>query len=132
MSASMPYTKWFASDWLGDHLLRLADLSERGLWADLLNLMMMCDPYGHLSTAGRAMTDEEVARLTGTDIGTYKATLKRIEDRGILSRTPEGIIYSRRLVRDHAAFAKASEYGKKGGGNPNLRKIGRASCRERV
>jgi hypothetical protein len=121
MSASMPYTKWFARDWLGDPLLRLADLSERGLWADLLNVMMTCDPYGHLATAGRAMTDEDAARITGTDIGTYKATLKRLEDRGIPSRTDTGMIYSRRLVRDHALFLKASESGKKGGGNPRLR-----------
>lgn len=117
----MPYVKWHGRDWLGDPLIRMITPELRGVWIDLLCAMMQAEPYGYLAVNGKAMTDEQAARLTGLNIDTYKECLKGIEDAGISSRTPCGMLYSRRLVRDYKKFVKASECGKRGGGNPALK-----------
>ena len=121
----MPHVKWYGRDWLGDPLLRLVGPAEKGVWIDLLCAMMNAEPYGHLAVNGKPMLDEDAARLTGTDVTTYKTILSRLEAIGIPSRTPDGILFSRRLVRDYAAYKVASRSGKKGGGNPALRKTRR-------
>jgi hypothetical protein len=82
----------------------------------------MSDPYGHLSVNGVAMTDEQAARLIGTDIGTYKGSIASLTAAGIPSFTDTGMMFSRRLVRDNARFVAASEAGHRGGGNPKLQK----------
>jgi hypothetical protein len=55
---------------------------------------------------------------TQEQVSTY---LKILEDNGIFSRTDDGIIYSRRLVKDYRKRVQAYKNGK-GGGNPNLKK----------
>ena len=121
MSNGMPYAKWYASDWLGDPLLRMVSPYERGIWADLLNVMMASTPYGYLSRGGLPLPDADAARFCGVDLDAYREAMDRLEAVGIPSRTPDGIIYSRRLVRDHDAFVRSSAAGRKGGGNPALR-----------
>lgn len=101
-------------------MLRMVHPEVRGVWMDLLCAMMNAEPYGHLAVNGRAMTDQEAARLTGLNIETFIGIRKQIEDAHISSRTPEGMLYCRRLVRDYEKFKQASAYGKKGGGNPAL------------
>jgi hypothetical protein len=115
-----PYVKWYGRDWIGDTMLRMCTPEERGIWIDLLCLMMDGNPYGHLAINGEALTDEETARVIGCDVATFKGILYRIEKRGIASRTEAGMLYSRRLVRDHKRFIDGSKFGKKGGGNPAL------------
>jgi hypothetical protein len=121
MSSVMPYVKWHGRDWLGDQLVRLVPLDVRGVWIDLLCAMMQSDPYGHLAVNGKPMTDDQAARVVGVDIDTYKGCLKQIEDAGISSRTEDGLLYSRRLVREYEIFMRASNAGKSGGGNPALK-----------
>jgi hypothetical protein len=96
--------------------------TDKGVWIDLLCVMMMSEPYGHLSVNGVAMTDEQASRLIGTDIATYKGSIASLTAAGIPSFTDTGMMFSRRLVRDNARFVAASEAGHKGGGNPKLKK----------
>ena len=121
MSSGKPWVKWYGRDWLGDPLLRMVGPDARGVWMDLLCVMMETDPYGHLAVNGRPMRDEEAARLIGMDNGTYKGILYRLLEAGIPSKTPDGMLFSRRLVREHEMFKIASNAGKKGGGNPSLK-----------
>lgn len=116
-----PYVKFYGRDWLGDSSLRMCDPAERGVWIDLLCVMMAGDPYGHLAINKRPMTDSEVSRIIGLDEKTYKGILYRLIEKGIPSKTEEGMIFSRRLVREHQRFVTGSVSGKKGGGNPALR-----------
>ena len=122
MSNAMPFVKWHGRDWLGDPLLRMVSPEVRGVWIDLLCAMMNAEPYGHLAVNGNPMTDEQAARLIGIDIGTYKGILSEIEGSGISSRNDDGLLFSRRLVRDYDKFTTASKFGKMGGGNPRLSK----------
>jgi len=116
----MPHVRWFGRDWLGDPLLRMVGPAERGVWIDLLSAMMLAEPYGHLAVNGRPMTDLEASRLIGIDETTYKGILYRLEEAGIPSRTEDGLLYSRRLVRDYKRFICGKVNGKRGGGNPAL------------
>jgi hypothetical protein len=95
---------------------------ERGVWMDLLCCMMLADPYGHLAVNGKAMQDDDIARMIGVDKATLKGTLNHLLELGIPSRNAEGIIFSRRLVRDHDAFEAAQKSGKRGG-NPALKNL---------
>jgi hypothetical protein len=122
MSAAMPYVKWHGRDWLGDPLLRMVGHEARGVWIDLLCVMMQSEPYGHLSVGGKPMSNEQMARMIGVDMPTFIPLLMDIEGAGISSRTADGVLYSRRLVRDYDQFMRFSKAGKKGGGNPALRK----------
>jgi hypothetical protein len=119
VSKQMPYIKFYGRDWLGDHLLRIVPPEVRGVWIDLLAAMSMAEPYGHLAVNGRPMEDAHAARLVGIPLADYLAALAQIEGNGIASRTPEGVLYSRRLVREHATYTAASDYGRRGG-NPIL------------
>jgi hypothetical protein len=112
--------KFYGRDWLGDPALRMVAPEVRGVWIDLLCAMSLSEPYGHLAINGAPMADEQAARMAGLGLGEYRAILATIEAAGISSRTPDGVLYSRRLVREHAAFAVLSDAGKRGGGNPHL------------
>lgn len=120
MSKAMPYIKFYGRDWLGDHLLRMVSPEVRGVWIDMLSAMSMSEPYGYLAAGGRPMDDSQAARMVGMPVEAYQAALAQIEAVGIASRTPDGFLYSRRLVRDHSRYTEASAYGKQGG-NPALR-----------
>jgi hypothetical protein len=119
---SHPYIKFYGRDWLGDTMLRMCTSEERGVWIDIMCVMMSGEPYGHLSINNKAMTDAEVSRIIGIDEQTFKGILYRLEERGIPSRTESGILFSRRLVREHHKFIACSEAGKRGGGNPRIKK----------
>jgi len=125
MRAAHAYAKFYPRDWLGDPLLRMVSPFERGIWMDLLCCMMLAEPYGHLVTNGKAMRDEDIARMVGIDVDTLKGALNHLIELGIPSRTEAGIIYSRRLVRDHDAFVAAQKSGKRGG-NPGLKSNNRS------
>ena len=116
------YIKFYGRDWLGDTMLRMCTPAERGIWIDLLCVMMGGDPYGHLAINGRAMTEEEAAQVIGVAIDTFRGILAGLEEKGITSRNRSGLLFSRRLVREHDKFMVGSKSGKKGGGNPALKR----------
>jgi hypothetical protein len=120
MSSEKPYVKWYGRDWLGDSTLRMLEVSDRGVWIDMLCIMMSGEPYGHLAVNGVRMAEEQVARIIGLDVSTYKTHVKRLIALGVPSVTSDGVIYSRRLVKDHKKFQDGRKNGLKGGGNPAL------------
>lgn len=101
---------------------------------------MMClmhegTPYGHLTVMGRSLPPESLARLVGESASAVKRWLRELSDNEVYSTTEEGVIYSRRMLRDEAireARAEGgkagSEHGKKGashgsqGGRPRIEK----------
>lgn len=67
--------------------------------------MIMHDatPYGHLALGEQPMNLEYIARKAGCTVDELGHLLGEIEQAGVPSRTPNGIIFNRRMVRDHAA-----------------------------
>lgn len=115
------WLKFWPQDWQSDAALRLCSLTARGMWMEMICLMHAGTPYGHLTIGEMAISTRQLGMVTG--VGEKEATklMAELEDAGVFSRTPAGIIFSRRMVRDKHASDVSSAAGKKGGGNPHLR-----------
>lgn len=85
----------------------------------MLDVMHEGDPYGHLAAGGEAIEPEELSRLVGLEMSQVTSGLKELEHRKVFSRTENGIIFSRRMVRDETKRSLHAEAGKMGG-NPKL------------
>jgi hypothetical protein len=114
------FVKWEPKHWRDDKPLQSCSLAARGLWTEILMIVHDCTPYGHLVLGGRAPDNAEIARLVGSTPTEVKRCLAELESKNVFSRTPDGVIYSRRYVRDEKAYAEAIVNGKKGG-NPALK-----------
>lgn len=117
--AERPWVKWYWSDWRADPALRVCSLAARGLWAELLGIMQEAEPYGHLLIGGVAPTSKQIASLVGATAAQVEALLAELKRAGVPSETPEGVIYSRRMVRDRERQERDKANGKRGG-NPSL------------
>lgn len=115
-----PWMKWYPADWRADPKLRMCSLAARGLWADILSLMHEAEPYGHLLIAGSAPTDKQLATLVGATEREVKAAISELRDAGVFSIGDNGVVYSRRMVRDYAKAKQDRDNGL-GGGNPKLK-----------
>lgn len=85
--------------------------------------MMEAEPFGHLLINGRQATVQEIAILTVTPASVVRKSLEELDRNGVYSKTDDGTIYSRRMVRD---AEKAREMQRRGklGGNPTLNQRG--------
>lgn len=112
-----PWFKFYPSDWAGDRKLRMCSIGARGLWVELLCVMHEAEPYGHLVTDGRAVTNRQIAALAGITAIECGRFMAELESAGVYSRTDDKTIFSRRMVRDKAKADQDRKNGK-GGGNP--------------
>lgn len=115
-----PAFQFYPGDWLKDAALRSCSLEARGLWADMLSLMHQAEPYGHLVLNGLPIDDAALGRMVGATPGKVRRLIEELERSGTASRTADGALYSRRMVRDEQLRNERAEFGKLGG-NPNLK-----------
>lgn len=111
-----PWLKFYPRDWRGDQALRAVSIAARGLWIEMLCIMHEASPYGHLILAGRAVSNDVLARVAGLGADECGALLAELESAGVLSRTRKGVIYSRRMVKDHSRAEKGRKSVKLRGG----------------
>lgn len=111
--------KMYWTDWRADPALRMCSPAARGIWADLLSLMHEADPYGYLLVKGRPVTPRGLSGLLGGSETDMIAHLEELRENGVFSETPEGVIYSRRMVRDAEKSDEGYGHGLRGG-NPKL------------
>lgn len=114
------WSKFWWQDYEGDDALRLCSLAAQGLWMRMLCAMHRGQPYGHLAVNNAPPTARQLSIMlcaTEREIGKL---LPELEAAGVFSRTDNGLIYSRRMVRDKAITDKAIADGKRGG-NPVLK-----------
>lgn len=122
-----PAILFYSGDWLKDPSLRACGLAARGLWIDMLCFMHQSPDLGHLrSPAGKPLTIEQLSRMTGSQPSEVSALVAELESLGVCSRTEDGAIYCRRMVRDEEKRRLSVEAGKKGG-NPALKPEGRVN-----
>lgn len=130
-----PAFQFYPSDWRKDTALQFCSLAARGLWVEMMCIAHECEPYGHLVVNGKAMTAAQIGRLVGISEKECKKFLAELFEAGVPSQTSEGVIFSRRMVRDEevrnkrAAGGQAgAEHGQKGasfgakGGRPSKQK----------
>jgi len=117
----LPYLKWFYRDVQADSKLRMCSLEARGCWYEMLWVMAASDRHGYLEHKGEPYTDPMLARLLGTDIDTLYRCKRELLAAGVPSLDGE-TWFNRRMVADQQRREVGSKYGKKGGGNPALKK----------
>lgn len=131
-----PWMKWFYRDWRANLKLRMCSFGARGLWADLISLMAESRCFGFLLVDDMAPTAKQLVGLIGgteREISTLRAELGKSnvfsvtglempdDVRALVpADMPDGVILSRRMVRDKAKADKDRANGK-GGGNPSLK-----------
>jgi hypothetical protein len=109
-----PSFQFYPADWRKDMALQSCSVAARGLWVDMLCIAHECEPYGHLTVNGRPMTPAQIGRHTGLTERECSRLVAELEDSGVLSRTDEGAIFSRRMVRDEDIRQRRAEGGKAG------------------
>lgn len=114
------WSKFWWQDWQREPSLQMCSLAAQGLWMRLLCVAHDGEPHGHVTVNGAAPTMKQIGRLASIGEREAATLVKELEDAGVFSRTPEGIIFSRRMVRDKVASDAGREHGKDGG-NPNLK-----------
>lgn len=100
--------------------LRTCSLAARGLWIEMLCVMSEAEPRGYLLRRGRPVGMKELSVFAGTTVEIVERLVKELDQAGVFSRTPEGTIFSRRMVRDEENAARSRANGAKGG-NPALK-----------
>lgn len=98
--SKLPSFQFYPGDWLRDNISGCS-LAAQGLWLRMMILMHDSERYGYLSMNGAPIPPGFVSRKCGCDtLEQYTTLLAELDEAGIPSRTSEGIIYSRRMVRD--------------------------------
>lgn len=114
-----PAFQFYPSDWRSDAALQSCSIAARGLWWELCCVMHECSPYGHLTINGGPMPDESAARLVGVTLRDFRKLVAELEAAGVPSRTADGALFSRRMVRDEHVREVRAASGRLGG-NPCL------------
>jgi len=132
-----PWLKFYGRDWRSSAKLRLCSPLARAVWIDMITLMAEARPPGFLLVDGVPPTPDELASLIGTPPREVRRALAELAGKRVYSIVgqpmaedvadlvpggmPEGVILSRRMVRDEARAVKDRENGR-GGGNPSLKR----------
>lgn len=98
-----PSFQFYPGDWLRDTALRSCSIAARGLWIDLMCFMHDGSPYGHLAVGkdtSKVIPEVQLAQMVGLHLPQFRTLLRELERADVLGRTPTGVIYSRRMVRD--------------------------------
>ena len=103
---SLPYMKFYPRDWRGDQALRAVSIAARGLWIECLCIMHEAKPYGHLMLNGDPVGDDALARMAGVPVDEVHQLLLELRQAGVLSVTRKGVVFSRRMTKDHARAQK--------------------------
>jgi hypothetical protein len=101
MTVKAPAFQFYPGDWRRDASLRACSLEARGLWIELMAIMHDAEPYGHLSVNGVPLTDGQAASMVGIAVPRFRKLLADLEIHGVPGRTPDGVLFSRRMARDH-------------------------------
>lgn len=98
--------KWYPADWRGEPSLRMVSRAARSVWVDMLGLMHDSTLIGYLLLNGKKPTPEQLARVLGDDIRDLVPWLEELAAAGVYSENEDGIIFSRRMVRDQERAEK--------------------------
>jgi len=109
-----PSFQFYPADWRKDAALQSCSLEARGLWIECMCIAHECEPYGHLVINGRPMTAPQIARLVGVSAKECDALLIELVAAGV-AEMADGVLFSRRMVRDEALRNRRAEGGKEHG-----------------
>jgi len=114
-----PAFQFYPADWRKDVELQSCSMAAQGLWINAMCIAHECEPYGHLTVNGNAMTAAQIGRHVGLSGKDAQALLTELEQAGVARKTAEGVIYSKRMVEDERLRNVRADAGRLGG-NPAL------------
>lgn len=115
MKRHRPAIQFYVGDWKKDPAVQSLSLTSRGLWFEMLLIMHEAPMSGRLVTPqGQPITEDVLARIVGSTTKQIQACLKEMEKAGTFSRDENGVIYSRRMVRDSHISEVRREAGRRG------------------
>lgn len=117
-----PSYQWYPGDFKRDTGLQACSFMARSVWREMLDLMHDGEPYGHLAIGGVAMSAHAVSRMIGIDLRTFNKIVAELEQFCVYSVSTDGLIYSRRMVRDEARRNTSAEKGELSLNHPNVPK----------
>jgi len=92
--------KFYWSDWADDPALALCSLAAQGLWMRLLCIAAQGTPYGHVTVNGQPPTIEMLAKLMRCRVDYCARLIAELERKGVAERNAQGVLTSRRQIRD--------------------------------
>lgn len=104
--AKLPAFQFYPGDWLRDSVAGCS-LAAQGLWLRMLFVMHDGTPYGHLAKHGKPIPLHVLFAMAGTTEEQAAPLLAELDALGVFDRTADGIIFSRRMVRDQRARDQA-------------------------
>jgi hypothetical protein len=114
-----PSFQFYPGDWVRDSVAGCS-LAAQGLWLRIMNVAHDSERYGYLVQNGVAMPPEAIARRCGCSVEQFEELLQELNRAGVPSRTADGIIYSRRMVRDEHLRQVRASGGSESLNNPNV------------
>ena len=115
-----PAFQFYPGDWLRDTGLRSCSAAARGLWMDILCFMHEGSPYGYLKVNHKVILSPNLARMCGLTLQETDGCLAELAEAGVFEIDAEGVIFSRRMIRDEELRNKRAACGHLGG-NPTLK-----------
>ena len=125
-----PSFQFYPSDWLRDTALRSCSTGARGLWMDMICFMHEGSPYGHLKVGSKVIHASNLSRMVGEDAEVVHGWLDELAAAGVYETTDEGVIYSKRMIRDENLRQIRAAGGSKGG-NPALMNKGKVNLEDK-
>lgn len=130
---SLPWLQFYPSDWLSDSVAGCS-LAAQGLWLRMLFVAHNSQNYGYLEMDGRPIPDEQLFRRCGcSSVEEYRSLFAELQAAGVPSRTPEGVVYSRRMVRDQqerdATAARVRKHRERIAGNASVTPMSQGEVR---
>lgn len=104
----LPAILLYDGDWLKDAVSGCS-LAAQGLWLRMMFIGHNSERYGYLAVNGLPIPPESIARRCGCTLEQYLTLLAELDAAKVPSRTPDGIIFSRRMVRDAADRVAAAQ-----------------------
>lgn len=87
----------------------------KGLWIEILSFMSRSKPKGYLLANGKQNPGKTLAKLTGETEETIDCLLSELRTNEVFSETADGVIFSRRMVKEAKLSELRAEIGRKGG-----------------
>lgn len=95
----LPYIAFYTGDWLKDQVSGCS-IAAQGLWLRLMIVAHDAERYGYLSVNGVPIPPERLARMCAVNLEQYTSLLAELADAHVPSWTSDGVMYSRRMVKD--------------------------------
>jgi hypothetical protein len=117
----LPFFNFCPSDHTSDPAVKMLHPLAELVWLRMLFMMSECEDRGRLAVKGKPIPLTIIAHECRMPVNQVKDCIKQILEKGVASKGPDGVIFSRRMVRDEGYRKKAAKFGRKGG-NPALSK----------